>query len=162
MKVMNFRPDLSSTPWIQSDLIFHKQYRHVFILNTLFGGSLVVKQTLNCRESTTSMQTWSWGRRAQPEQGCHQQPASQKERPYFPPDSPTLHSKRMLPSTFSIEESYLHTQGCSQLDSFHEKNFHSLGSARRGGGPSAAHHHHHSRLNVEIILEPAELPLTGI
>lgn len=47
---------------------------------------------------------------------------AQQERPCFPPDSPTLHSKRMPPSTLSSEESYLHAQGCSQLDSFHEKN----------------------------------------
>lgn len=72
---------------------------------------------------------------------------------------PTLHSKRMPPYTLSTEES--HDQGYSQLDSLHEKKFHSLGSAERGRGASAAHHHHF-RLKVEIILQPAELPLTGI
>lgn len=89
MKLTNFKQDLSSTPWIQSDLLFHKQHKLVFILNTLFGGSLLVKQTLNCRDSTDSMQTWSWSRRVQPEQGSHQrQPAWQQETPCFPSNSP--------------------------------------------------------------------------
>lgn len=36
MKVMNFRSDLSSTPRIQSDLLFHKHHTLVFIVNTLW------------------------------------------------------------------------------------------------------------------------------
>lgn len=97
MKVMNFRPDLSSTPWIQSDLLFSKKHRLVFILNTLFGGSLLVKQPLNCRDSTASTQTQNWGRRAQSEQGCHQGLAWQQERPCFAPDSPQQENASIHP-----------------------------------------------------------------